>query len=137
MPQNRAKANELLLKAGELGCADAYYNLGCSYQYGDGVEIDNKKAKHFYELAAMNGSVYARHNVGVNEYEAGNNHRAYKHFFLASRVGSKLSLDNVKDGYMEGYITKEQYANTLRAYQMSQDETKSDTRDKAAAVREV
>ena len=28
MPQNHAKANELYLKAGELGCADAYYNLG-------------------------------------------------------------------------------------------------------------
>ena len=27
MPQNRAKANELWLKAGELGCANAYSRL--------------------------------------------------------------------------------------------------------------
>ena len=33
---------------------------------------------------------------------------------------------------MMGHITKEEYANTLRAYQMSQDEMKSDARDKAA-----
>ena len=48
------KANELLLKAGELGCAEAYRNLGMSYNNGLGVEVDKKKAKHYYELAAMN-----------------------------------------------------------------------------------
>ena len=31
MPQDFAKANELFLRAGELGCAEAYYNLGISY----------------------------------------------------------------------------------------------------------
>ena len=59
LPQDQAKANELYLKAGELGHAEAYYNLGCSYRTGDGVEIDTKKAKHYDELAAMNGSVQA------------------------------------------------------------------------------
>ena len=41
MPQDWAKANELLLKAGELGCAGGYYNLGnCCTNEGMGVEID-------------------------------------------------------------------------------------------------
>ena len=31
MPQDRAKENELFLKAGELGCAYAYCNLGSAY----------------------------------------------------------------------------------------------------------
>jgi uncharacterized protein len=53
MPQNRAKANELWLKAGELGCANGYSNLGYSYGIGQGVEADRKKAKHYYEIAAM------------------------------------------------------------------------------------
>ena len=133
LPQDWAKANESWLKAGELGCADAYYNLGIGYKYGDGVEIDMKKAKHYYELAAMNGSVKARYGLGDMEGKAGNLCRAVKHFLIAARAGHTMSLDVVKGGYMDGFVTKDQYANTLRAYQKSQDEMKSDMRDIAAA----
>ena len=31
---------------------------------GRGVEVDKKKAKYYYELAAMNGDVQARYNLG-------------------------------------------------------------------------
>ena len=133
MPRDGAKASELYLKAGEIGCAKAYFNLGNAYYYGRGVTIDKKKARHYYDLAAMNGSVMARHNLGADEYEAGNDQRAMKHFILAARAGDKLSSDMVKEGYMAGIVTKEEYANTLRAYQKSQDEMKSEARDKALA----
>jgi TPR repeat protein len=53
LPQNLAKANELWLKAGGLGCAAAYYHLGNAYDDGTGVEIDKKKAKYYFELAAI------------------------------------------------------------------------------------
>ena len=135
LPQDQGKANELWLKAGELGCAYAYYNVGCAYDNGDGVEIDKKKAKHYWELAAMNGSVEARHNLGCKEGQAGNRQRAYKHFLIATRAGSNLSLDVVKKGYMHGHVTKEEYATTLREYQKSQDEMTSDARDKALTAR--
>ena len=82
-----AKANELLLKAGDLGCNEAYNNLGNSYYNGHGVEVDKKKAKHYYELAAINGSVQARHNLGAEDYNAGNYQRAFKHFIISSRAG--------------------------------------------------
>ena len=134
MPQDRAKANELFLKAGELGCVDAYYNLGIAYDEGNGVEINKKKAKNYYELAAMKGDVAARFNLGCMEGHAGNHNQAMKHFLIAARAGSKLSLDVVKKGYTEGLVTKDEYANTLRAYQKSQDEMKSDARDKALTV---
>ena len=134
MPQDRAKANELFLKAGELGCVDAYYNLGIAYDEGNGVEINKKKAKNYYELAAMKGDVAARFNLGCMEGHAGNHNQAMKHFLIAARAGSKLSLDVVKNGYTEGLVTKDEYANTLRAYQKSQDEMKSDARDKALTV---
>ena len=132
--QDRAKARELYLKAGKLGCAGAYFNVGVYYDYGMGVNIDKKKAKHYYELAAMNGHMKARHNIGMMEGQAGNHERAYKHFVISARAGDKLSLDLVKRGYMSGYVAKEQYANTLQEYQKSQDETKSDARDKAWAA---
>ena len=129
--QDITKANELYLRAGELGHTGAYCKLGVCYYYGEGVDVDKKKAIHFYELASMNGDVYARHNLGCVEAEAGNIARATKHFILAARAGHKESLDMVKTGFMKGVITKDEYANTLRAYQKAHDEMKSDMRDKA------
>ena len=137
VPQNWAKANELYLKAGELGSADAYYNLGNTYRLGRGVEVDMKKAKHYYELAAINGHVIARYNLGRMEYYAGNVERAYKHFILVARAGYKKGLDAAKIGYEDGYVSKDEYANCLRAYQKRHDEMKSDTRDKARAINEL
>ena len=135
LPQDQGKANELLLKAGQLGCATAYYNLGIIYSNGRGVESDAKKAKHYYELAAMNGSILARYNLGMMEGNAGNHQRAMKHFIISAKAGEDDSLDMVKFGYTEGHVTKDEYANTLRQYQKSQDEMNSDARDKALAAR--
>ena len=82
-----------------------------------------------------NQNVYARDNLGCVEGMAGNIDRSMKHFILAAKAGYKPSLESVKLGYKEGVITKDEYANTLRAYQQRHDEMKSDTRDKAAALR--
>jgi len=133
LPQDRQKANELYLKAGELGCADAYFNLGIVYACGEGVEVDIKKSKHYFELAAMGGNAEARQNLGALEGRADNWERAVKHWSLAARAGYKKSLDQVKKGYKLGLVTKDEYANTLRAYHERQKEMKSDARVKAAA----
>lgn len=58
-PQDYDKALELLLRAGQLGCA--------TNGSGRGVEQDEKKAVYYYELAAMKGDVNARYNLGVFE----------------------------------------------------------------------
>ena len=134
MPKDLEKANELWLKAGELGGSDAYSRLGYSYNDGMGVEIDKMKAKHYWELAAMNGNVHARYNLGVVEGNAGNHQRAMKHFMLAAKSGYNKSLDVVKKGFMYGDVTKDDYESTLRAYHNRQAEMKSEARDKAAAV---
>ena len=132
MPQDWAKANELWLKAGELGCAEAYARLGYSFSNGRGIEIDKKKAKHYYELTAMKGDVDARHNLGCMEGKAGNMDRAYKHMIIAARAGHTESLDKVKKGFMDGSIvTKDEYESTLRAYHESQTEMKSKAREAA------
>jgi len=134
------KANELLLKAGELGCAVAYFNLGNLYLVGNGVEVDKRKVKYYHELAAMMGFADARHNLGVLEAEgqAGNyDHacieRSMKHFILAARAGFEPSLGIVKGGFKGGMVTKEEFANTLRAYHERQKEMKSEMRDRAAS----
>jgi len=67
LPRDHLKANELYLRAGDLGCTNSYFNLGVHYYYGDEVEVDKKKAIHYYELAAMGGDVSARNNLGCLE----------------------------------------------------------------------
>ena len=97
--------------------------------------IDKRKAEYYYELAAMSGSIRARFNLGAKEYNLRNYQRAFKHFMLAARAGHKPSLIQVGKGYTEGHVTKEQWIDTLQEYQKSQDEMKSNARDKARAVR--
>ena len=130
--QNRVKANELWLKAGELGHSRAYYRLGYSYHVGRGTEVDKKKAKHYYEIAAMKGDVHARHNLGALESKVGNHQRTYKHMIISARAGYHESLDVVKKGFTKGFVTKDEYESTLREYHERQTEMKSDAREAAA-----
>jgi len=132
LTQDWAKSNELLLRGGELGYSEAYYNLGVAYDQGMGVEVDKNKAKYYYELAAMNGSIKARHNLGCIEVRDGNDHRAYRYYMIAAKGGHEKSLAAVKMGFKKGLVTKE-YANVLRAYHERQKEIKSEERDKAEA----
>ena len=135
LPQDDIKANDLLLKAGEFGFARGYYNLGIAYNnHGLGVDVDRKKAMHYYELAAINGHTKARHILGCMEGESGNEHRAIKHHIIAARAGYEESLEGIQLGFKEGLVTKDEYASTLRVYQKMQDEIKSDARDKAEAI---
>eukprot|EP00956_Cyclotella_meneghiniana_P022648 scaffold43089_cov23-Cyclotella_meneghiniana.AAC.1 len=134
LPVDQSKAFELLQRACELGCAAGHYNLGTVYQQGEAVEINMKKAVHHYEIAATMGHIYARHNVGIAEWRNGNHQRAMKHFMISAKSGLKESLDNVKQCFRLEYVTKEDLEKTLRDYQVSCDETKSDQRDRAAVI---
>lgn len=132
-PRDMAKALELWHRAAELGNAAAYNNIGTAYYYGEGAEIDKKKAQQYYELAAMAGDVCARHNLGNKEDIARNTDRSLKHHMIAVRGGYDQSLEKIRRLYTEGYATKEDYTEALRSYQAYLGEIKSPQRDKAAA----
>ena len=134
LPRDFQKTIDLWLKAAELGFTLAYFNLGNVYLVGTGVEVDERKAKHYHELAAIGGNVSARYELGTMEGEAGNMDKAMKHYIIAAKAGYDRSLDEVKRGYKGGLITKDEYADILRAYQERQEEMKSNERDKAAKV---
>ena len=89
---------------------------------------------HYFEFAAMNGNVKARYSLGLFEGQAGNYQRAYKHLLISAKVGHERSLELVTKGFRSGHITKDEYANTLRAYQKSVDEMKSGARGKAEDI---
>ena len=129
LPQDSAKAMKLWHKAGKFG----YSNLGHAYDNSEGVERDEKMARHYLELAAMEGNVAARCKLGVNEYKAGNYDRALKHFMIAVRGGCTDSVKEIQRIYKDKHARKDQYANALRSHQAYLNEIKSDQRDKAAA----
>ena len=133
LPQNRVKALELWNRAAELGVAEAYYNLGIAYKHGDGVERDEKKANHYYELAAMGGDVDARYNLGCLEGNTGNYDRALKHWMISAGGGMKESLSAIQEIFKIGVATKDDYTKALRVYQAYLGEIKSVQRDEAAA----
>ena len=132
--QDHAKALELWHKAGELGNALSYYNIGNLYYFGRGVERDETKAVHYYELGAIGGVDRARHNLGAYEYKAGNMDRALKHFMIAVGSGDTDALNAIQTLFMDGKATKDDYAKALRAYQANLVEIKSPQRDEAATV---
>ena len=70
-PQDHTKALELFHQAGELGSTDAYNSIGYLYEHGEGVEEDKKKARHYFELAAIGGNEVARHNLGIMKKKRG------------------------------------------------------------------
>jgi len=136
IPQNWAKANELWLKAGELGHPSGYYNIGHSYRDGAGVEVDTKKAYHYFELAAINGHVNARYILGAMEgQQKGKGHRALNHWVIGARAGHENCLGAVKQMFMRGGIEKDEYENTIRAYHDRRKEMNSDARKKAKEMR--
>ena len=133
LQRDRTKALESWHQAGELGYAGAYYNIGGAYKYGTGVERDEKKADHYYKLAAMHGSVYARHNLACSEHRAGNWKRAVKHYMIAAGAGYNNSVKNIQQLYLDGNATKEDYTKALLAYQAYLEDVRSEQRDQATA----
>ena len=134
LPQDHAKALELWHRAAELGSAKSYYSIGCAYDLGNGVGRDEKNANHYYELAAMRGHVTSRHNLGSLEGRAGNIDRAVKHYMIAAGCGYTRSLEVIKQMFMNGDATKDDYAKALQVYQANLVEIKSPQRDEAAAA---
>jgi hypothetical protein len=131
--QDHAKALELLHKSAKLGNHFAHYNLSICYQTESIVEKDTRKETYHKQLAAMAGNVKARGNLGCDEYIAGNMDRAYKHLMISANDGYDLSMKGVQEGHKRGFVTKDDYAKTIRAYGNSIDKMKSDDRDRAAA----
>ena len=134
--RNVEKASKLWIRAGKLGYALAYGKIAYSYSDGQGVERDEKKAKYYFELAAMGGDAVARHNLGVNEYRAGNMNRAVMHWMISAGAGDDVSLTAIRRCFLKGLATRDDFERALRSHKEAVDEMKSDQREAADAYRE-
>ena len=90
-------------------------------------------ARYYYELAAIGGNAYSRHNLGLLEWHAGNFDRAVKHWMIAAGAGHDDSLTNIRSCFFAGDATKDDFEKALRAHKEAADEMKSDQREAAAA----
>jgi tetratricopeptide (TPR) repeat protein len=125
------KAFEYYTKAAVLGDIGAHHNLSVIYRTGEGVEKNEKKEVYHLEEAAIGGNPEARHNLGCYENKNGRTERAVKHFIIAAKLGHDGSLETVKKGFMDGLVSKEDYASALRGHQAAVDATKSEQRKEA------
>ena len=128
------RAFELYTEAAELGSIEALYCLGHAYLDGEGVQQDEAKAFEFFTKAAMQGHVQSRHILGWREAQNGNWNRAVRHYGISAKMGDEDSLEYIKDMFMAGLATKEQYAEALKGYQDAVEETKSHDRDEAKSI---
>ena len=137
LPQDYNNAVKLMNQAAELGSVRAHVKVAASYHQDEmGEYVDDKatdKGIHHWQLAAIGGHEVARFTLGILELKdnARSKNRAMKHFLIAAKSGYDESLKIVGAGFKDGYITKEEYEKTLRAYQHSCDEIKSEQRTKA------
>ena len=60
LKKDHVKAAQLYLKAGKLGSALGYRNLGAAYHDGRGVHKNAAKEKYYHELAAIGGYANSR-----------------------------------------------------------------------------
>ena len=126
-------AFEYLTRAVALGDTEAHYPLYVMYRDGLGVEKDEKRELHHVEQAAIGWHHMARHDLGVKEWERnGRMDRAVRHWIIAAKLGFDRSLDNIKDGYKIGYVSKEDLATALRDHHAAIEATKSAQRKEAA-----
>jgi hypothetical protein len=131
--QNYSVAVDLLKKAARMGDVEAHNQLGKLHHNGQGVERDMKKAVHHWEEAAIGGHPGARFGLGANDALYGSKfNRAVKHFIIAASQGHGDALEQLKELYKNGKVTKAELAAALRAYQAAVDSTKSSQREAAA-----
>ena len=124
-------AFENFTKAAELGDVEAHFNLSVMYLKGEGVEKDEKKEIYYAEEAAIRGHLHARYNPGSLEESKGKAERAVKHYTIAANLGHDRSIQELKEYYIHGDVSKEDFAVALRAHHAAVNATKSEQREAA------
>ena len=99
-PKDDLKALDYSIRAVELGSPEACTSIGISYDLGEAVAVDKKRATLFERAGAARGCFGARHNIGVTEYyRLGNHEIAIRHWKIAAEAGHQLSLNALRKIY--------------------------------------
>ncbi len=104
--KNRGSSLDLVKASAEKGNTKDQYKLGMTYQYGNGVRIDLKKAIKWYRMAAEQGYATAQFNFATM-YSTGegvpkNNKEAFKWYRMAAEQGHASSQAAIGKMYEKG-----------------------------------
>ena len=129
--QDKTKGWKWFHLALEAGSGQAAWEIGTCYFYGDGVDHDVEKALEYYQMAVELGFEGAYPNIGFVLMERGEIEKGMLNFRKAVMCGISYDgfFDELRRGFKNGFITKEEYAFTLRTHQTAVDETKSEERE--------
>ena len=139
--QDKAEGLKWYHRAVEAGSGRAAYSIGGCYTKGDGVEQDIDKALEYYQKATELEYIPAFQIVGVILLERGEIEEGMLNYRKAAICGLIFDslFDELRNGFKHGFITKDEYAFTLRENQKACYEMKSEARDfvKKSAEREM
>jgi TPR repeat protein len=90
--QDKSKGLGYYIRGAELGSACASYIVHRAYDIGDDVAKAEKKARHYLKLAAMQGHIVSRYNLGCDEANAGKCDKAVKHWLISCGRGCRVIL---------------------------------------------
>ena len=74
-----------------------------------GKDLD-KAMYYYYALAATGGHQQPRYNLGILSRNAGDANKSLKHLKIAAAQGHDEALTMIKKGYIEGSVTKDEFA---------------------------
>ena len=130
LQQDKAEALKWYHQAVEAGSGRAAFNLGSFYGSGDCVDQDIDKALEYFQKAAELGDMHAFALIGVILLTREEIEEGMLNLRKAAMCGDCGSFKTLRDGFSQGFITKDEYAFTLRENQKACNEMKSDGRDK-------
>ena len=108
------------------------FNLARCYEEGDGVKQDIEKAIEYSQKSAGLGFIPSYFQLGsLLLFERGEIEEGLLNYRKAVMCGmnEEYIFDELREGFKDGYITKDEYAFTLRENQAACYEMKSDGRE--------
>ena len=136
--ENKMKALDYFIQATEHGSPESPTDIASFYGDGTLISQDMERSALFTKVAAIRGNVKGRHNIGVIEYgKFGNHELGIRHWKIAAKGGSQISLDALKAIYNadgkkpeKEFISKEDLDSLYRACHKAQEEVSTEERKK-------
>lgn len=138
LQQDKEEGIKWWRRAAEAGSPWASHNLGVCYMDGEVVGKDVGRALEYFQKSAELGAPQAFVGIGTVLMEKDAVKEAYLNHRKAVICGysDKRVFDLLRKGYKDGFLTKEEYAYTLREHQKASDEMKSESREMMKKLRE-
>ncbi len=137
--KNYKKAVSLLKLVAAQGDPYAEYNLGYSYQHGEGVRKNFNKAINWYKKAAKKGFDSAQLNLGIllANREKPNFKEALRLYRLAASQGNKNALYNLGLYYERGRGVPQNLSQSLKWYTKAARRGVADAKRKIAHLKNI